>query len=306
MFSDPQFLAREMFLQAKLPDGKGFKMPGIVPKLSDTPGSSDWVGPELGEHTNAHRWASWATTRPLSPGYANKARSESRNGAATCTRTAGCAAEPAACLELGRRSSTWLLRQLPPLTVFEGPKTGEGAMDQLLPLLIAQMPEYEHTHIVRVNRARGMQNVQRALLQPATARRREPRSAQRFGEFDTWRWLRRATRRLPATVTRQALRRTCTMAKWHLTPCWQATRTSSVSSASAATAPPWTAQTGQRPPATISRHYGNDGGGQPVADAAAGRLNLLLADWPEVRYMNESSRSPRPRTSRSRAWRATS
>ena len=50
MFSDPQFLAREMFLHARLPDGKDFKMPGIVPKLSDTPGSADWVGPELGAH----------------------------------------------------------------------------------------------------------------------------------------------------------------------------------------------------------------------------------------------------------------
>ncbi|MBV6287186.1 CaiB/BaiF CoA transferase family protein [Pseudomonas aegrilactucae] len=51
MFSDPQFLAREMFLQAKLPDGTPFKMPGIVPKLSETPGSTEWVGPQLGEHT---------------------------------------------------------------------------------------------------------------------------------------------------------------------------------------------------------------------------------------------------------------
>ncbi len=50
MFSDPQYLAREMFLSAKLPDGKAFKMPGIVPKLSETPGSAEWVGPELGEH----------------------------------------------------------------------------------------------------------------------------------------------------------------------------------------------------------------------------------------------------------------
>ena len=50
MLSDPQFLAREMFLSAKLPDGKAFKMPGIVPKLSDTPGGVDWVGPTLGEH----------------------------------------------------------------------------------------------------------------------------------------------------------------------------------------------------------------------------------------------------------------
>ncbi|MEB0208959.1 CoA transferase, partial [Pseudomonas sp. CCC3.1] len=47
MFSDPQILAREMFLQANLPDGKDIKMPGFVPKLSDSPGSADWVGPEL-------------------------------------------------------------------------------------------------------------------------------------------------------------------------------------------------------------------------------------------------------------------
>ncbi|WP_300730231.1 CaiB/BaiF CoA-transferase family protein [Pseudomonas sp.] len=52
MFTDPQFLAREMFLQANLPDGKAFKMPGIVPKLSDTPGTADWVGPELGAHNH--------------------------------------------------------------------------------------------------------------------------------------------------------------------------------------------------------------------------------------------------------------
>jgi formyl-CoA transferase len=50
MFHDPQFLAREMLLSATLPDGKAFKMPGIVPKLSDTPGAVDSVGPALGEH----------------------------------------------------------------------------------------------------------------------------------------------------------------------------------------------------------------------------------------------------------------
>ena len=50
MFADPQFLAREMFLSAQLPDGKPFRMPGIVPKLSDTPGGVEWTGPQLGEH----------------------------------------------------------------------------------------------------------------------------------------------------------------------------------------------------------------------------------------------------------------
>jgi formyl-CoA transferase len=52
MLSDPQFLAREMFLSAKLPGGKPFKMPGIVPKLSETPGAINSVGPELGEHNS--------------------------------------------------------------------------------------------------------------------------------------------------------------------------------------------------------------------------------------------------------------
>ena len=51
MFGDPQYLAREMLLSARLPDGKPFKMPGIVPKLSDTPGGVEWTGPQLGEHT---------------------------------------------------------------------------------------------------------------------------------------------------------------------------------------------------------------------------------------------------------------
>jgi formyl-CoA transferase len=53
MFHDPQFLAREMLLSARLPDGKPFKMPGIVPKLSDTPGGVEWTGPQLGEHTGS-------------------------------------------------------------------------------------------------------------------------------------------------------------------------------------------------------------------------------------------------------------
>jgi formyl-CoA transferase len=53
MFADPQFLAREMLIQARLPDGRACRMPGIVPKLSQTPGSADTIGPELGAHTDA-------------------------------------------------------------------------------------------------------------------------------------------------------------------------------------------------------------------------------------------------------------
>lgn len=50
MVSDPQYAARAMIRTAMLPDGP-VRMPGIVPRLSGTPGDIDWVGPGLGEHT---------------------------------------------------------------------------------------------------------------------------------------------------------------------------------------------------------------------------------------------------------------
>lgn len=52
MFKDAQFIARGMFEQVSLPGGQPMKIPGIVPKLSDTPGSTEWLGPKLGEHTD--------------------------------------------------------------------------------------------------------------------------------------------------------------------------------------------------------------------------------------------------------------
>jgi crotonobetainyl-CoA:carnitine CoA-transferase CaiB-like acyl-CoA transferase len=50
--ADPHYQAREMLLNASLPGGASVKMPGIVPKLSDTPGEVHWQGPTLGEHTS--------------------------------------------------------------------------------------------------------------------------------------------------------------------------------------------------------------------------------------------------------------
>jgi formyl-CoA transferase len=47
---DAQYLARGMIEQHQLPDGKPVKLPGIVPKLSDSPGATAWLGPKLGEH----------------------------------------------------------------------------------------------------------------------------------------------------------------------------------------------------------------------------------------------------------------
>lgn len=62
-----------------------------------------------------------------------------------------CAAE-----SRGAERLIWLLRDLAPLTVFDGPKKGQGMIDQLMPALIASMPSYEHV-ILRVNKARAIQ-----------------------------------------------------------------------------------------------------------------------------------------------------
>jgi len=49
--ADPHYRARDMINEFKLPDGRPIEIPGIVPKLSETPGSTRWLGPKLGEHT---------------------------------------------------------------------------------------------------------------------------------------------------------------------------------------------------------------------------------------------------------------
>lgn len=48
---DPHYQARDMILEATLPDGSTVKVPGIVPKLSETPGQVTRPAPELGQHT---------------------------------------------------------------------------------------------------------------------------------------------------------------------------------------------------------------------------------------------------------------
>jgi crotonobetainyl-CoA:carnitine CoA-transferase CaiB-like acyl-CoA transferase len=49
--TDPHYAARGMIEHHHLPDGQAIDLPGIVPKLSATPGATQWLGPTLGEHT---------------------------------------------------------------------------------------------------------------------------------------------------------------------------------------------------------------------------------------------------------------
>jgi len=51
MMNDPHFNSRGMFEQVEI-NGEPLKIPAILPRLDDTPGATEWAGPELGAHTD--------------------------------------------------------------------------------------------------------------------------------------------------------------------------------------------------------------------------------------------------------------
>jgi formyl-CoA transferase len=52
MFTDPQFIARQMIEQFRWRGEVDVALPAVTPKFSATPGETRWLGPELGEHTD--------------------------------------------------------------------------------------------------------------------------------------------------------------------------------------------------------------------------------------------------------------
>jgi crotonobetainyl-CoA:carnitine CoA-transferase CaiB-like acyl-CoA transferase len=49
MMTDPHYNARGMFESVDV-NGAPLKIPAIAPKLSETPGRTDWPGAEIGAH----------------------------------------------------------------------------------------------------------------------------------------------------------------------------------------------------------------------------------------------------------------
>ncbi|MCU0990254.1 MAG: CoA transferase, partial [Xanthomonadales bacterium] len=51
MVANPHFIARGLFEEVEV-NGKPLKIPAMVPKLSATPGRTDWAGPEVGAYND--------------------------------------------------------------------------------------------------------------------------------------------------------------------------------------------------------------------------------------------------------------
>ncbi|WP_178082859.1 TIGR02285 family protein [Pseudomonas sp. GW456-12-1-14-TSB6] len=176
----------------------------------------------------------------------------------------------------------WLLRDLPPLTIFEGPKKGQGVIDQLMPMLIAGMPQYEHT-LMRVNRARGIQMLHehpfacdpsliwnkeraqwiafsipafRAVSNGLVVRQRDREVLEPFlvdDEVDLSAFLANGERKVGVVAERSYGEYIDTLLH-------------------------------QAPRGALTPHYGNDALSSLLSMQRLGRLQVVLGYWPEIRY----------------------
>ncbi|MDG9874288.1 TIGR02285 family protein [Pseudomonas juntendi] len=178
----------------------------------------------------------------------------------------------------------WLVRDLPPFTIFDGPEQGRGVIDQLLPLLIAQMPEYDHT-IQRVNRARGIQMLQDrntftcdpTLLWTPQREEYVQFSLPYLGVLSGGLVGRKESQALVAPYLQgQQVDLHGLLSKTALKLGVVAERSYGLQIDSILR---------QLPDTVLSRHYGNEATANLLQMQQLGRLRLVLGYWPEVRYL---------------------
>jgi uncharacterized protein (TIGR02285 family) len=176
----------------------------------------------------------------------------------------------------------WLLRDLPPLTIFEGPRKGQGALDQLLPKLIEHLPEYRH-QVLHVNRARGTQ-MQReptftcdpSLLWTAERARYVVFSRQAFVVASNGITIRRSQQQAMADYISEG--------QFDLQALLDAHKARVGATAERSYGPVIDAQLKQADTHSLALHYGNDALGSLLQMQRLGRLEAVLGYWPEIRY----------------------
>ncbi|MGE8467437.1 MAG: TIGR02285 family protein [Pseudomonas putida] len=178
----------------------------------------------------------------------------------------------------------WLVRDLPPFTIFEGPEKGQGVVDRLLPLLIEQMPEYDHS-IVRVNRARGIQMLQDqssftcdpTLLWTPERARYVHFSMPSLGVVSGGLVVRKEGEALVAPFL------TDNEIDLHGLMSHTPLKLGIVAERSYGTQIDDILR--QLPESVLSRHYGNDATANQLQMQQLGRLPMVMGYWPEVRYL---------------------
>ncbi|MFK3793449.1 TIGR02285 family protein [Pseudomonas piscis] len=177
---------------------------------------------------------------------------------------------------------TWLLRDLPPLSIFEGELKGRGVVDLLMPQLIAELPQYQH-ELMRINRARGMQML------------REPSftcDPSLIWSKERAQWVAYSITSLRVVSNGLVIRRAD---REHLAPFihdGQVDLPALLASGKQRLGMVAERSYGQQldsllqqaPAGTLNAHYGNDALGSLLQMQRLERLQMLLGYWPEIRY----------------------
>lgn len=181
-----------------------------------------------------------------------------------------------------KETLVWLKRDLPPLFIFDGPKKGQGVIDQLLSQLIAGMPQYQHS-VMKVNRARGLQMLHEPSLTCDAAlnwsKERETWiafSVPVFRAMSNGLAVRRVDRELLTPFIKDGeVDLAALLATGSVTLGIVAERNYGEF---------LDALLKQAPPETLTLHYGNNALGSLLQMQRLGRLRLLLGYRPEIRY----------------------
>ncbi|SEE12350.1 conserved hypothetical protein [Pseudomonas migulae] len=181
-----------------------------------------------------------------------------------------------------KETMVWLLRDLPPLTIFEGPKKGQGVIDQLLPLLIAGMPQYEHT-LMRVNRARALQMLHEPSLTCDAALNRS-KERERWIAFSIPVFRAMSNGVAVRRVDRETLAPFIQDGELDLTAFLASGGEKLGIIAERNYGEYLDALLKQAPADSLTPHYGNDALGSLLQMQRLGRLRLLLGYRPEIRY----------------------
>lgn len=176
----------------------------------------------------------------------------------------------------------WLKRDLPPLFIFDGPKKGQGVIDQLLSRLVAGMPQYQHS-VMKVNRARGLQMLHEpSLVCDAALNWSKERESWIAFSIPVFRAMSNglAVRRVDRDVLTPYIKDdevdlAALLATGSVTLGIIAERNYGEF---------LDALLKQAPPKALTLHYGNDALGSLLQMQRLGRLRLLLGYRPEIRY----------------------
>ena len=176
----------------------------------------------------------------------------------------------------------WLLRDLPPLSIFEGEQKGQGVIDLLMPQLIASLPEYQQ-QIVRVNRARGMQMLREPtfVCDPSLIMNKEREqwvtfSITSFRVLSNGLVIRRADHEHLTPFVREGkvdLRALLASGQEKVGVVAERSYGQQVDNLLHAA-----------PADSVNAHHGNDALGSLLQMQRLGRLEAVLGYWPEIRY----------------------